>query len=494
MAIVAGQDGSPDVSPSARCNRQTILAWVMPALAIVTALAIQLPRYVQHDVAYLTWVAGQVSDGAAFGRDILELNPPLNFLIYYPAAVLGKLMALDLAIKLWVCAIAALSLALVSAALPKDRRIPVLTALGVYFALAFPWDFGQREQIAMLLCAPYAAGTIARRRWAIVSGVAAGIGFAIKPHFLIALALIFLARRKIRAEEWAIAATGAVYAAALLLVFPAYLTDMVPIARATYWSVAAQENYIARIAILGALLTPALALLAVRPNATAMGFGAAALGFFLAALLQGKYFQYHFIPAWGFLVLLLAAREGDGSRLARMTSLALLTLSTGVLLLWSLNWLGSGTRYGSIPKLLHEIDRSDSFLVMTVHPFPAFPTAIYTKSRYVGAGSSNGALAAVGVALEQHSPERAAQIGRIALHQARMEIRRKPELVIEDPNWKRHTNLTSRHFDGLEWLLRDPEFRQLWQDYRPAGHLGRFRLYRRIARPVPVSTRDSALK
>ena len=42
----------------------------------------------------------------------------------------------------------------------------------------------------------------------VVIGVMAGVGFAIKPHFLIALALVFATRRRIGTEEWAIAATG----------------------------------------------------------------------------------------------------------------------------------------------------------------------------------------------------------------------------------------------------------------------------------------------
>lgn len=460
-------------------------------LALALALFVQLPRPVPHDVAYLTWVAGQVAGPAVFGHDIREINPPLCFLIYTPAVLLGKALALDLAIKLWVCALAALSFALTALAAPAARRLPILLALGPFFALAFPWDFGQREQIALLLCAPYATGAIARRRWALLSGIAAGVGFAIKPHFLIALALVLLTRRRIRTEEWAIAATGAAYAAALLLVFPAYLTEMLPIAQATYWSVGAQDNASARIAILGTLLAGALALLAIRRDATALGLGAAALGFLLAALAQGKYFQYHFVPAWGFLVMLCAARLDDPFKPVRLAAIALLAVAAALLALWAAAWLGAPQgRYAGMPRLLREIDRADGFLVLAVHPYPAFPTAIYTRTPYVGVASSNGALPAVGMALAAGAPDRAARIGRLALDHALTELRRRPALVIVDPDWVRHTGLAANGFDALAWLRRDPEFARLWRGYRPAGRVGRFALYRRVAPKLSLEVND----
>ena len=194
------------------------------AVTAAATLAIQYPGYLNHDVAYLTWVADRVMHGAVYGRDVYDINPPLSFLIYVPAALLAQFMGFDPAIRLWTVAVVAVSIASLWQTADKSYRMPVVAALGIFVALAFPREFGQREQFALLLCAPYTAGHTPRRGLAVLNGVMAGIGFALKPYFLIPLALIFLTRRRLRLEEVAIAATGTTYAISIILFFQVYLS------------------------------------------------------------------------------------------------------------------------------------------------------------------------------------------------------------------------------------------------------------------------------
>ena len=45
------------------------------AVTAAATLAIQYPGYLNHDVAYLTWVADRVMHGAVYGRDVYDINP-----------------------------------------------------------------------------------------------------------------------------------------------------------------------------------------------------------------------------------------------------------------------------------------------------------------------------------------------------------------------------------------------------------------------------------
>jgi len=93
----------------------------------------------------------------------VTLNPPLAFLIYLPAVWLAKLFGYDLAVKLWRGVLFLASATVLSRTAPDRFRLPLTIALSLFFALGFPREFGQREQIAVLLTASYVAGYADRR-------------------------------------------------------------------------------------------------------------------------------------------------------------------------------------------------------------------------------------------------------------------------------------------------------------------------------------------
>jgi hypothetical protein len=458
-------------------------SWKACALVIVLtvtgALAVQHVGYLNHDVAFLTWVADHVMRGAVYGRDLYDINPPLNFMIYVPGALLGRIIGFDPAIRLWTVAIAALSIASLWQTADKSYRLPVIIALGLFFALAFPREFGQREQFALLLCAPYVAGHTPRRGPALLNGVMAGIGFALKPYFLIPLALVFLTRRRVRLEEVAIAITGLLYAASLVLFFRPYLTEYLPLTGASYWTHGVNSTS----AILQFLfLVPAFVACiwwVSAPQPGRGGFAMAALGFTLAVVIHNKGYSYHFIPCFGFMILYLAASLRNSRPLAAWASAAFLVAVTFRLSMGALPWvMDVEQRRTTIPALLSEIDRSQSFWVLTNYNYPAFPTAILTTTPFTGISSNNNFFSAA-VAIEAGVGKGDAEtLARQARDQAVRELERKPALVIVNTEWARYAALRTP-VDGLAWFLRDDRFRSLWSDYDFAGRVGTFDLYRR---------------
>ena len=482
-----------DAPGPAMRDRWETWGWAAIALAgVLAAAALQAPVYPNHDVAFLTWLANELAGPKTFGVDLVELNPPLAFMIYAPAAALGHLVGFGAAIKAWILLLFVVSVPLVWWAAERDIRTPVTLAIAVYFAFAFPREFGQREQIAFLLCAPYVAGPIKERWTSAASGLLAGIGFCLKPHFLCALVIVFLIRRRIRVEEMAIGAVGAVYALVLVAFFQPYLQVVVPLTAATYWGVSPTPGSFVRPEMLAGYLLVALPLALTRDAKGARAFIGAAIGFAVGGYLQGKNFPYHFLPAWGFLFVFLTARFASAAGIRRYAALFVLSASLVPVYVWSMAWLpDKRARSRDIPALVSVLDRYGSFTMIAVHPYPAFPTALYTSAKYVGYSNSHWFLPAV-AKIETGQVKAPIAVPRLwAIKQATVELERKPAIVVVDTNWVRHTGLTSTAFDGLAWLRRDPRFGALWGSYEFAGRVGAFNVFRRKG-AVPVSHQPSA--
>ena len=448
---------------------------IVPALLLAVGLAVQWRAYLNHDVAFLAWVAREVAGGAVYGRDILEANFPLAFLIYSPVAAFVPVAALPIAVKLWTMLLAALSLALLWRGLPEGQRAAVLIAFAAFLALALPREFAQREQIAFILVAPWCVAAERGRREGLLVGLLAGLGLAIKPHFLVPLALVVLYRRRFGVEEVGIAVAGGLYALSLPIFFWPFLSESLPLARSAYWAVDPAWSGVPRAFLLGALiLVAAVGALRARDR-LAIGFVVAAAGFFLAAFLQMKLFPYHLLPAWGFLLLAAAGLLKSG----RLFAAALLTVAAGSLLLQALPWWrGSEGRERQIPALAAILERGPSFTVIAVHPYPSFPTALHTRACFAGWSNSHWFLPAVAKVASGEAERRDGVAEHWALRQAMTEVARRPARVVVGTDWRRHTGLKSPSFDGLAWLQRNPEFARLWSAYEEEARVGRFRVFR----------------
>ncbi|WP_421695521.1 hypothetical protein [Aestuariivirga sp.] len=450
---------------------------VLIAITVVASMALQWRSLINSDAAFLAWTARQVMGPAVFGVDIYEVNPPLAFMLYSPAAFVAPVLGFDLAIKLWISLLAGLSIACVWNTAGRSLRMAVALMLSLFFLLGFPAAFGQREFFAFLLCAPYVAGNSPRRGWAVLSGVMAGVGFAIKPHFLIALVLVFATRRKIRAEEIAIAATGAVYAAVILIFFQPYLFEFLPYAVPSYGAVYESND---QVVWLSAIIAMSVLPQAIggAPQPAARGYLMAAIGFTLAVIIQNKGFTYHFIPAWGFLTLFLVARLFN-ARLFTAVVASLFLLGNAALF----GWISSGWFYEkdttavSVRLLLKELDTSSSFLALSFSSLPAFPAALYTRSEYVGKSFYPIYLKTVKRMDAGEIPGDPSEAMRLSLEQALSELARKPEIIIVPVSPKAARGQISR--DVLSLLSRNRAYDVFWKTYVLEKTVDKYQIYRR---------------
>lgn len=457
-------------------HRERLIGLSLVVAIMAGTLALTPFHILNHDVTFLAWVARKVLGSAVYGRDIYDVNPPLAVLLYVPAALLAPVTGHDPAIRLWMILLASLSAAGLWQVADRRLRTPLAVALVLFYLLAFRGDFAQREQMAFLLCAPYVAGRSSTRGWALVNGVMAGVGFLIKPHFLLVPMLLLMLRRTVGTEERVIAATALAYAGSLVVFFQPYLFEMVPMAMATYWAITYLRIILAAQLILLAVYALPIFLAAARQPA-ALPYFLATLGFAAAAALQGKGFLYHFIPAWGFLALFLTATLYNERRIARRCA-GLMLLALALTLGGPSIDFGSANRerQATYEALRQEIENAESFSSLSAHPIPVFPIAFYSSARFTGLAMCQLFIQAVAfheTGQGRGDPEEAR---RLALLQATRELARKPDLVVYRPFVFPDGETT---FDGLAWLKRDEGFRALWKDYVLTRTVGDFQLYRR---------------
>ena len=328
--------------------------WVALAFtAIVTA--VRLNGTVDSDVAWQLWIGQRMLAGAKLYRDIVEINPPLWFWMALPVDKAASILHLRAESVLIIAmgGSVALSLALTNRLIRHlgiGRRALFLCYASLVLT-AMPWmHVGQREQIALIAAVPYAALVAARRERvmvptsiALLVGIAAGIGFALKHYFLLVpLGLEFWLFagspgkwRPFRPEMLGMASVAIAYALALVLFAQRYFTDIVPLAWLAYgdFGPPSLRYLLGPSAVAGLLDLTLLAtnagMLSGRKAPLTSALVVATLCFGGAYIVQFKGWPYHAIPFVGCASLALSGLLAE----CATPTLALRIISPALLLL-----------------------------------------------------------------------------------------------------------------------------------------------------------------
>ena len=296
--------------------------WFLP---LVWAVVYLLPP-ANFDSSLILEVSQRWLNGERLYVDLIDVNPPLVFVLNLIPAIVAKFTGMDAptAMVLCILTLIASSMWLVVKLLPDalhngDGMLRMMLPPLILFALViFPGEmFSQREHLMLITLFPYAllasarivgASVPARRR--LIVAILAAVGFALKPHFLVIPSLIELFvmnRRGINTwaadfVPWTMAALIILYPVAAWIWTPEYFSQVLPLVFSTYSKVGGSTPM---TVLLGNQLSPALlvmiplgiaAYVAKLPNLVRM-MALAAFGAALSGFLQDKGWPYHLLPA-----------------------------------------------------------------------------------------------------------------------------------------------------------------------------------------------------
>jgi len=493
--------------------------------AMTVSVLAQVP--VHHDIAWPLWVAERVLGGAELYVDIVEVHPPLIIGVAIIAVLLGRLPVLDPISSYHLVTFTTVACSLVlcwKLLAPMATRTQRHGLMLVIAFLLFPfvgYSFGQEEHLMLALALPYllmmgglADGVPLSRGNRLMIGLLGGVGFSMKPFFgplWLALVLYIVLRRGTRQvlapEVWAPALVISGYILFTALVTPGYF-DVVAMAASVYpHFFPVPPSAIVMSAGTGAL---AVALLLDRSlPASAAGRGVrhamliALVCFYLAVILQGKGWSYHWYPVYAaaaLLTVLALVIGGLGANTMRSLgetgSRTLRVLATTLLLAlswWRVSWTREhwGDLSGNpfhLPQLKSVVERyaeGGPIAALSIGMPVAFPLVNYAgvewSPRFACLWMLPGIYADVrprAGAFDYTPTSAMSMLDRYVVESLTADlVRDRPALIIVD---KAPPMPRLQGFDYLDYLGRHPAFRRLMSEYGHIGNVGRYDIYRRI--------------
>lgn len=499
------------------------LAIILSTIMVVETTAFNLRIFINHDIAWILYSVRRLLAGATFGIEVFAVNPPLIWWISTPVVALADWTGSGTAGVFVLATTVVSTLSVLGVALLLRGRMSVLksaptgpTLLIVGAFVLFPAsfrDFGQREYLALVLGAPYLMLSSLRlgsekvgRAPAIVVGLFAGIGFCLKPYFiavpLLTEALLLLRGRSsktlLRPEVLAMGCVGVSYVALIWIFAPAWILRVIPVANLTF----------------GAFERP-LGVLIGNILPTIVGFFiaiffrfrdesgdlddvliAAILGFAASYFVQMKGYTYHAFPLRALTLVLLTLQASRiiarivrqpaaGKRL--LAQRAALFVGVSTLLWFDIATVVEWRRYAAPGRPYYErtialvrlCDRFNSFLALSTHPYPGFPTALYTEAEWMSRTNSKWLLPSVAAARGGAGSLKAEQQREAeakAWEELASELERRPELVLVD-SASTHHGMHNLTFDVLAFYQENEQIRALWRRYEEIEAVSGYRVF-----------------
>jgi len=509
------QQGHPAVRPTvadaaggARLRRLLDRPALLLALLLAGALGFYLTTTLHHDVSWYLVATARMLDGARLYEDIIEVNPPLAFYLTVPPIVVARLIGItsEAAFIGYVFALIAGSLMLVHRVLglPAAAGWRWRTTFAAAAALTIaPIDvFGQREHLMLILALPYfflvaarLGGSASSPRLALLIGTLAGIGFALKPYFLlapVALELTVILHRRSpfavsRVETWSIAAVTAAYVAFVAVVHPQYLNFIAPSAMLVYEAYASPLRLVVMqpmVFVIGAIVL--LHLAARAGGATdrlADAFGAATIGFLAAYAVQSKGWHYQLLPAAATGALAAAALAAqwtsDPQAMAAQRRRLVSAIASGVLAVLVLLLTANGAYRNQVEAaLLPEVEKyapHGTIYAFTGSITVGFPLVNATGDRWASRFPAQwllpGALRRLH-GTESLPPDTVRQLQEIERYVVDAVVedleRTPPDVVIVE---KHDPYFADPDFAFLDYFGQDRRFAELWRAYAKADDI-----------------------
>ena len=507
-------------------TRAAMAAFAFFLVAPLPWLLVYFLPPLNHDAAALLHFAQRWLVGERLYVDLIDINPPLVFILnLVPAAIarltpIGAPSALTLCVLAWIAVAFAFSyrlLRLSTGSIGGVHRY-VFPPVLLFLMIAYPGtEFAQREHLMLVATLPYLLLAQARMEMrpvprGLTLGISlfAAVAFALKPHFLLIPLLVeccatgSLGLRRVLRDPvpWTLGLVFLAYAAFVVLVTPAYLDVVVPLAMDQYrnlgglgpWGVLFKSQLTASAMLLVPLAGAALVMR--RPLARLIAVVAFAC--IVIAMVQGKGWPYHALPGESFVLLLAAAVlceivDTQVPRLPERRSMALMVLLVSFMLasyyVSALTrptfWRQAGFQRSPAGQLLERFGKlaaQGSMLVLSPGLYPHFPMVNYANTkmatRFMTMWPIQGAYQkCLPNGRMYRNPSEMSPAESFAYNAIAQDFNRnQPKLVIVDkePGILR---CGGKDFDYLAYFRRNPLFEANWHRYRLLTEYDRYWIY-----------------
>lgn len=489
-------------------------ASVAPALGdilLCALLALAVPvifwdRLTNHDIAWYLFATRDWLAGAELYVDLIEVNPPLYFYLTRPALTVADLLQISDANghTITVALLFFASLAWASAILRSDfsfsagRRALLLIAMALAALLPTLNGLGQREQVLVLSFLPWALHEASGRKNVLGPSLPratfAAAGMCLKPHFvLLPLAVTLLNCLESRSLKPVLSVAnmvflvvGLAYVAGVMILHPAYLSEIVPMAIEIYGAYGLPFGDVFMRIGYTLLPVPILAFVLYKQGALTREikvFLALALAGLASFLLQSTAFAYHKVPVFAFsaiactFVLLRANKMGRDVMLAALAVVVL-----------AITGAGQGFyRNSSVPvtkTALAEFGPIDGVMTLSSNVYPGPPLAQVLETDWISSYPTNwlvpGAFNRLAETDCLAQPNICDRLRAIAARNRSDNItdidRRKPELLIVDLD---SGHFDKPRFDWLAFMAEDPAWAGVFAPYRQVAANARYLYFMR---------------
>ena len=483
--------------------------WLPLMGILLLAVLLRLIIGTNMDVSWLITVGEKVLDGQRLYVDLIEVNPPASVLLYLPALLVERAIGLPAEIGVDVlvffaacCGIFLAGRILDAAKLLDGMDRWKLAAWTLAVLIILPTRaFSERDHIAVMTLLPFLALLIVRARGlsaapasVLIAGIGAGLTMVIKPHFALPIGMAIgtaaVCARSLRPifamENWIAAALAALYGAFVVIAYPEFIADIVPLVRAVYlpW----------RMSIFLLLTTGAVfwflalcllarwkgMLLAAPPYAPLL---AASAGFFLTYFIQGKGFPYHAYPmlALAFIALAFAGSEnsrvvavvmaGPQTRLQRLLAL----LPVAAIAVTSAVYFNIGGNTNALIEPIRRLSQQPKMLIITSDLSVGHPLVRQVGGRWVSRVASLWITAGV---FHRHVNETLDAETKTTL---RAYAKRDRDMLAEDIRRQKPDIIVIEReiFEWDEWARSEPVIAEELKAYRVAEVIGYFTILQR---------------
>ncbi len=481
----------------------SVVRWTQLLLAASLGLAIgililRLWPPLNGDAAAILSFAQRMVQGERLYRDLIDVNPPVIFWLSLPPAAFAALTGLGItsAMSAWTGCLIVLTAVLALRVYGRPSPTLVVMVVAAVVVLA-SHNHSQREHQLVILTLPWLAGCLARVEGRTVpfgvglaAGLVAAIGIAIKPYFVlpaVAVELGLLAALGSRAwlrrpELLGMTIGGVLLVTAVLAFASAWLTEIAPLVARHY----ASTGWDTALEVLISEERPALALvlglltLHRRARVPAL-FG---LGALAGAMVQGKGWDYHLLPAWAALLLAL------GVLFDRPTGAAFAAIALALTVLLCPPLEAERNHPHSLERQMTELLRAEAdggpVLWLTSSIWPHFPAVLDARVQLAGPYMNQWLLQALyrtvpldgeGKAIyrTRHLSPDEADVRR---HMTHALLVGRPTLILVAPA-REEIGFAGQPFDYLDWLAADPAAAEAIAAYHPVATIAGIRVLKR---------------